>query len=228
MKYPALACCALLLAVMGCTGPGVPSPGVEVPNPESVASFKTLYGQNCAACHGEQGRDGAALDLANPIYQEWVSDATLKQIIASGEPGTQMPAFAKSAGGFLTDAQVDALVHGLRTNWGKANALNGQTPPPYETKLTGDAAHGEQVYQQACARCHQKASQSITGATYLALVNDQTLRTIIIAGRPDIGQPNWGGDIPGRALTDQEVTDVVAWLASHRSQTPGQPYKNPE
>lgn len=213
---------------MGCTGPRVPGPGVEVPNPESVTSFKTLYGQNCAACHGEEGRHGAALDLANPTYQAWVSDSTLKRVIANGEPGTQMPAFAKSAGGFLTDAQVDALVHGMRANWQKADALQGQTPPPYETTLKGDAVHGQQVYQQACARCHQKASQSITDPTFLALVNDQTLRTIIIAGRPDIGQPDWQGDIPGHALTDQEVTDVVAWLASQRIQTPGQPYKSPE
>lgn len=228
MKYPALAGCVLLLAVIGCTGPGVPGPGIEVPNPESVTSFKTLYGQNCAACHGEQGHNGAAFDLANPVYEAWVSDATLKQIIANGEPGTQMPAFAKSAGAFFTDQQVDSLVYGMRANWKKSGALNGQTPPPYTTALKGDVAHGQQVYQTACARCHQKPSQSITGATYLALVSDQTLRSLIIAGRPDIGQPDWRGDIPGHALTDQDVTDVVAWLASHRSPTPGQPYKHPE
>jgi cytochrome c oxidase cbb3-type subunit III len=59
-------------------------------------------------------------------------------------------------------------------------------------------------------------------------VNDQTLRTIIVAGRPDFGQPNWQEDISGHALTDQEVTDVVAWLASQRTQTPGQPYQQPQ
>lgn len=219
---------ALVFSSMGCTGPGVPGPGVEVPNPESVTSFNVLYGQNCAACHGEAGKDGAAISLANPVYQAWVSDATLKKIIADGEPGAQMPAFAKSAGAFFTDAQVDALVKEMRKRWQKPDALNGQTPPPYTTALKGNAAHGQQVYQTACARCHQKPSQSITGATYLALVNDQTLRSIIIAGRPDIGQPDWRGDIPGHALTDQEVTDVIAWLASQRSQTPGQPYKHPE
>jgi len=60
--------------------------------------------------------------------------------------------------------------------------------------------------------------------SYLALVSDQSLRTTVIAGRPDIGQPDWRGAVPGRALTGEEVTDVVAWLGSLRTATPGQPY----
>jgi cytochrome c oxidase cbb3-type subunit 3/ubiquinol-cytochrome c reductase cytochrome c subunit len=218
-----------LLAVTGCTRlPGTPKPGVEVPRPEAVMDFATLYSQNCAGCHGDKGQNGAAYDLANPGYQGWADDATLRKIIANGEPGTQMPAFAKSAGGFLTDAQVDALVRGMRTNWQKSGAPKGQTPPAYASGLKGDAAHGRQVYLTACARCHQQPSQNILNPTYLALVNDQTLHTVIVAGRPDLGQPDWEGDIPGRALTDQEVTDVVAWLASQRTQTPGQPYQHPQ
>jgi cytochrome c oxidase cbb3-type subunit 3/ubiquinol-cytochrome c reductase cytochrome c subunit len=223
MKAHVLAGVALLLVVTGCTRlPGKPGPGVEVPNPDSVMNFATLYGQNCAGCHGEQGKNGAAYDLSNPDYLSWVEDATLRKIIAGGEPGTQMPAFAQSSGGFLTDAQVDALVHGMRTNWQKPTKPDGA--PPYASNLTGDAARGEQLYQTACVRCHQQSAQSIANPTYLALVNDQTLRTLVVAGRPDIGQPNWQGYIAGHALTDQEVTDVVTWLASQRSQTPGQPY----
>jgi cytochrome c oxidase cbb3-type subunit 3/ubiquinol-cytochrome c reductase cytochrome c subunit len=229
MKYPALAGCVFLLAIAGCSRwPGEPKPGIEVPRPDAVISFSALYGQNCAGCHGDHGSNGAALDLANPVYQAWVDDAALKNVTANGEPGTQMPAFAKSAGGFLTDAQIDVLVHGMRSQWQKPNALNGQTSPPYAAKLRGDAAHGQQVYQTACARCHQKPAEDITTPEYLALVNDQSLRAIIIAGRPDIGQPDWRGDIPGHALTDQEVTDVVAYLASKRSPTPGQPYSHPQ
>jgi len=28
-----------------------------------------------------------------------------------------------------------------------------------------------------------------------------------------------------RAMTDREITDIVAWLAAHRTTTPGQPYQ---
>lgn len=231
MKAPALASFILVLAVAGCTrSPGTPPPGIEVPGPTSVTNFASLYDQNCAGCHGNNGRNGAAYNLANADYLGWVDDATLRKVIGSGESDTQMPAFAQSAGGFLTDAQIDDLIHGMRSSWNVTSDRqeNSATPPSYATVLKGDAAHGQQVYQTACARCHQTASQNILSPTYLALVNDQTLRTIIVAGRPDIGQPNWEGDIPGHALTDQEVTDVVAWLAAQRIQTPGQPYPNPQ
>lgn len=229
MKVPTLIGCVLLLAVAGCNRfPGEPGPNSEAPRPDAITSFNTLYGQNCAGCHGEHGRSGASLDLSNPVYQAWADPAAVKNIIANGEPGTQMPAFAKSAGGFLTDAQVDIIAKGMRDRWNKPGTLSGQTPPPYTTKLTGDPAHGQQVYQTACARCHQQPSGNITSPTYLALVSDQFLRTVVVAGRPDLGQPDWRGDVPGHALTDQEVTDVVAWLASLRSKTPGQPYQHPQ
>ncbi len=84
-------------------------------------------------------------------------------------------------------------VHGMRSAWQKSGALKGQDLPPYTATLKGDAARGQQVYETACARCHQMTAQSITSPTYLALVNDQTLRTLIIAGRPDIGHARLGG-----------------------------------
>jgi cytochrome c oxidase cbb3-type subunit III len=229
MKVCLMAGAALLLLTTGCNHlPGVPKPGVEVPRPDSITDFSTLYGENCAACHGPNGRNGASLDLANPVYQAWVDDATLHKVIANGEPGTLMPAFSRSAGGLLTDAQVDALVHGMRTAWFKTGALEGQTPPPYLATKTGDAAHGQAVYQTACARCHEQANTKITDPTYLALINDQTLRSIIVAGRPDLGHPDWRSDVTGHPLTDDEVTDLTAWLASQRTLTPGQPYAHPQ
>ena len=41
------------------------------------------------------------------------------------------------------------------------------------------------------------------------------------------GAPDWRGYVPGRPMSDQEVSDVVAWLASQRVPTPGQPYATP-
>ena len=38
------------------------------------------------------------------------------------------------------------------------------------------------------------------------------------------GAPDWREDMPGRPMSDQEVSDVVAWLASRRAASPGQPY----
>ena len=65
---------------------------------------------------------------------------------------------------------------------------------------------------------------AITNDSFLALVSDQGLRTIVIAGRPELGAPDWRGNVAGRPMSEQEITDVVSWLASHRIATPGRPY----
>ncbi len=221
---------ALLLAA-GCHSmPGKPGPSVESPRPDVVQDVATLYHQNCSGCHGDHGRDGPAIDLADPVYQSLVDDASLRSVIVNGYPGTLMPAFAQSSGGMLTDLQVTALVDGMRSQWRKAGTLDGQNAPPYHAEKSGDVARGQQAYITYCAACHTAGKQakahagSITDGSYLALVSDQALRTLVIAGRPDLGAPDWRNNVPGHPMSDQEVTDVVAWIASQRSRTPGQPY----
>jgi cytochrome c oxidase cbb3-type subunit III len=216
------------IAGSGCTRAGaVPGEASVYVRPENVVDFWTLYNQNCSACHGEDGQNGPALDLANPVYQSIVDDASLKKWITGGMPGTQMPAFGESAGGFLADKQVDALIAGMRANWRKGD-IAGANVPPYTATSQGDAKGGEQVFNAVCASCHQKSNERITGSTYLALVSDQALRTITIAGRPDLGQPNWQDVRAGQPLTNEDVTNIVAFLATLRSATPGQPYPRRE
>ena len=202
----------------GCDLPGRPAAGPEVPQPQEVSAFEPLYRQNCAGCHGTNGQDGAATDLANAEYEAWIDDASLRRAIANGEKGSLMPAFALSKGGTLTEAQVDVLVRGIRAKWGRPGALEGTTPPPYVAAQAGLASQGAAVYARACERCHGASASrpgpagSILGPSFLALINAQTLRTTIVAGRPDLGQPDWRNDVPGHPLTDAEVSDVTAWM----------------
>lgn len=222
----------VLMALAGCDLPGKPKAGPEVPRPEEVLGFETLYKTNCAGCHGTSGQSGGAMNLANPEYEALIDDASMRDVIAKGEKGTLMPAFAQENGGQLTDKQVDALVAGIRGSWRKENVFDGEKPPPYKATHGGDAAKGKAVYAIACARCHGASAQepgkagSILDGSFLALINEQMVRTTVIAGRPDIGEPDWRGHIPGRAMTDDEVTDVTAWLMAQRSLNPGQPYPN--
>ena len=108
-------CALALLLGAGCNLPGKPKAGPEVPRPEEVMQFDKLYGDNCAGCHGVDGRNGSATNLANPEYEAWIDDATLRDVIAKGEKQSLMPAFALESGGVLTDQQIDALVT-LATN----------------------------------------------------------------------------------------------------------------
>lgn len=224
----------MCLAMLGCA-PGRPGPNPEVVRPEQVLDFPALYKQNCSACHGEAGRDGAALSLANPVYLAIAGEDNIRKVIANGVPNALMPPFAKSAGGMLTDQQVAALAHGLVTTWGKPNLLIGDNPPPYAATHPGDAAHGQQAFTTYCARCHGASGEgaqvgtqktgSIVDPSYLALVSDQYLRGMILAGLPDRNMPDWRSDAAhAQPMTDQQITDIVAWLASHRALNPGQPY----
>jgi cytochrome c oxidase cbb3-type subunit 3/ubiquinol-cytochrome c reductase cytochrome c subunit len=217
--------------------PGKPRTGDETVRPEKITDFATLYGQNCAACHGDQGRNGAAISLSNPVYLAVAGQANLQRVIASGVTGTLMPGYAKSAGGMLTDTQIAILAQGMIKTWGNTSALNGQTPPAYAASAPGDAARGQKTFITACARCHgadglgigdKKNPGPLVDPAYLALISDQGLRSIVIAGKPEQGMPDWRSQMTGagaHALSDQEITDVVAWLASHRVTAPGQPYQ---
>jgi len=198
--------------------------GVAAP----VAAFHTLYDQQCAGCHGRDGRRGAARPLNDPVYLAIVPAERIRQVIADGVPGTAQPAHAREAGGTLAGEQIESLVQGLRTAWSRPDALRGDTIPAYAAPL-GDPERGGGVYATACASCHGASgaggpkARSIVDASYLALVSDQHLRTTVIAGRPDLGMPDWRGQIAGRALSPAEVSDVVAWLATKRTPVPGRP-----
>lgn len=219
----------LSLLLSGCSSPhGQPQKYSEPIAPSQVVDFRTLYSQNCAGCHGVDGKGGAAIALTNPVYLAIADDSVIRRTASKGVRGTPMPAFAQSAGGMLTEKQIDVIVEGIRA-WATPNAFGDQAPP-YSAQAAGDPQRGADVYRTYCSSCHgadgrggSKAS-SIVDGSYLALVSDQQLRTIVIAGRPELGAPDWRGNIQGRPMTTQEITDVVAWLSSQRPQSPGQPY----
>src|ERR1700688_475680 len=234
MKHrPILVIVATIVALMACAAcsnlPGAHRPELAVVPPNEVVDFNALYGQNCAGCHGVDGKGGAAIALANPVFLAIADDTVIRRIASNGGPGTPMSAFAQSAGGMLTEKQIDSLVTGIRS-WAKPNAIGDQTPPPYAAQAPGDAQHGADAYRTYCSSCHgadgrggSKAS-SIVDGSYLALTSDQQLRTIVIAGRPELGAPDWRGDVEGRPMSPQDISDVVAWLSSQRPKFPGQPY----
>jgi cytochrome c oxidase cbb3-type subunit 3 len=231
VRYLCASAVLSMTLLSGCSSPhGQPQQGSETPAPNEVLEFGTLYAENCAGCHGAEGRGGAAIALADPVYLAIADDAVIRKVISNGVRGTSMPAFAESAGGMLTDKQIDVITSEMRSRWSRQGILNGANPPSYAPKSAGDAQRGEVAYKTYCESCHGpggrggKKGSSIADDSFLALVSDQGLRTIVVAGRPELGAPDWRGNVSGKPMSDQEVTDVVAWLGSRRSQNPGQPY----
>ena len=224
---------ATLLLCTGCGNlPGRPTASSIPTDPDDVSDFKVLFKTNCSGCHGTEGKGGAALSIADPVYLAIADDSLLHKVITNGIAGTSMPAFAKSAGGMLTEKQVDFIVRGLREHYSKPNALGGSTPPAYTSTETGDATRGAVVYETFCASCHGPAGKggpkasSIVDGSFLALLTDQELRTLVIVGRPDLGAPDWRNNVPGKPMSSQEISDVVAWLSAQRPQFAGSPYAN--
>ena len=225
MNRPIAIALSMLTTVflVGCdNAPGRRAIDAEDIAPDKILDFNVLYPMNCAGCHGFDGRGGPAIALANPIYLGIAGAGVLRRATADGMAGTPMPAFARRSGGMLTDEQIDAIVNGLRTRWTDPRAIAGIDLPPYADSSSGDARRGENVFTTYCASCHGDAGggarrgSAIVDGTYLALVSDQGLRTTVIAGRPDLGAPDWRGNVPGQPMSADEVSDVVAWLTVRR------------
>jgi mono/diheme cytochrome c family protein len=234
LKNRFILACAVISTVIftGCShAPGRPGPHSEVIPPSEVTDFKLLYSENCGACHGHDGNGGAAISLGNPVFLAIADDAAIRRTMVNGVKGTPMPAFAESTGGTLTDKQIDVIVSGIRS-WAKPGTIGGELPP-YTTRTPGDPHHGAEVYATYCSSCHGKNGQggakasSIVDSSYLALVSNQNLRTAVIMGRPELGAPDWRNNVPGKAMSPQEISNVVAWLAAQRPLVPREPHPSP-
>lgn len=236
MTRPSAALVALALAAsLGCDAlPGRPTQAEVYRDPRQILDFATLYARNCAGCHGSDGTYGAALPLNDPLYLQLAGVNAIRAAIARGVPGTPMSPFLQENGGTLDDAQVDSLAEGLVTTWGGATRL---ALPPYSEAASraagiraGSPQRGAAVYARRCANCHGAdggggaKGGSVVEGSYLALSSDQSLRNTVIAGRTDLGMPDFRGKSGQRAMSAQEVSDVVAWLAARRVPFPGQPF----
>jgi len=231
---------AVLLALLSCLGlacselPGRPDPADRYQRPQDVEDFAELYAANCSGCHGAAGRLGPASPLGDPLYLSLAAPDYLARITAEGVKGTPMPAFAIKQGGTLTDRQVEIIAAGLATgslgaagseDFPDAPALVDPSPVP-ATRDHAQLERGARAYAVFCARCHGPSGAggteagSIVAAAYLGLVSDQALRTAIIVGRKELGMPDWRAaeqmSTPYRPMTQAEIRDLVAWIASHR------------
>lgn len=89
----------------------------------SVAQGRVLYAQNCASCHGADGKGsrdakgGYAPSLSSPEFLKAADDGFLLATIAVGRPNTQMRPFSKAAGGVadLSAADIRRIVAFIRS-----------------------------------------------------------------------------------------------------------------
>jgi mono/diheme cytochrome c family protein len=186
--------------------------------PAEITDFAKLYTRNCLGCHSNGTGASASIAVDNPTYLSLISEARLRDVISNGIKGTLMPGFAKSAGGELTNEQIDSLVKGIL---GKKPATPLADLPAYDA-APGSAENGKALFAQSFAKDLPPA-QTYLNPNFLGTVSNQYVRTLVIVGLPQLGFPDYRNFIPGRALTTQEVSDVVAFIISHRTNEFGQP-----
>jgi cytochrome c oxidase cbb3-type subunit 3 len=219
------------------------------PLPSEVVDFTKLYTQNCTGCHGVNGRWGAAPPLHDRLFLSIVSDDELREVIQKGRAGTMMPGFHTEDGGRilapdpkgpptssatvqagpLTDKQVEALVQGMRKEWGQRDLeLAATYGAILGDKMDGDAKRGQTIFQNACATCHGEKGEGVKGyagalnePAFLALISPQEIRRIIFTGRPeDLKMPNYksseGRNPDFKPLNPQDIADVAAFVLTWR------------
>jgi len=169
-----------------------------VVDPGSYPAGATLFGQHCAACHGDRVPGAPDKESA-------------RRIISSGGAHVDMPVW----GNILTTEQLDALTQytlevskgtgttaGARLFGGNCSLCHGQFgqggPNP---SLPGDFI------------------APISSSEYLKTRDDATIRNIISQGQPDFGMSPFGS-ANGGPLSDEEVESIVAFIRSWEANPP--------
>ena len=130
--------------------------------PDQVMTFGTLYKDNCAGCHGQNGRYGAARPLNDGLYLALIGKERLRHVIATGVAGTTMPPFAQDQGGTLTDQQINVLAEEMQKKWALPQEFDAAAMPAYDGPL-GNAIAGEVTFRQYCAGCHGPDGTGVSG-----------------------------------------------------------------
>lgn len=182
----------------------------NLPETSELAEGARLYRTYCGLCHGDDGEGYAADDanaLANQQFLASVSDEFLRENIALGHPGTSMAAYASSAGGPLSDAEIDTLVAFIR-NWQDVESAN------LAEAVEGDAEAARDVYARECAACHGDRGQgasalSLNNPVFLRSASDGQIDYAIRHGRSGTPMPAFEGE-----LAEASISNLVALIRS--------------
>ena len=193
-------------------------------HPQPLAG-EQVYHQYCLACHGEgtSGRWDKTFQRFIPAIrgaslQATADRAYLETQILQGRPGTQMPAWAKQAGGLLPE-EINAVLDYIQpaASRGAAAAIHALAPPPQ-----GDSIRGAALFTSYCSGCHGPAGHAgvapeISNSVFQKAASDEFIVTTIRNGRRGTAMPSFQPHIEGaRALNDASVGDLLAFIRELR------------
>jgi len=169
-----------------------------VVDPSSYPAGATLFGQHCAACHGEKVPSAPDRESA-------------AKIISSGGPHVTMPVW----GDILTSEQLDALTkYTFDASRGSGSAVGAQLFSNYCSSCHGQFGEGGPNPARA-----GDTIAPISSSEYLKTRDDVTLRNIISQGQPDFGMSPFG-EAFGGPLDDEQVDSIVAFIRNWETNPP--------
>jgi cbb3-type cytochrome c oxidase subunit III len=183
--------------------------GAASPPVASQSEGATIFRNNCARCHGPDGRGLAGLGTPNftdPKLQATLTDEQIRSTIRNGKPGTIMPAWR----GTLSDQQIESVATYARSLGAPGGAA--PAPPP-----AAPQAEGAAIFQSVCARCHGADGKGLpsthtpnfTSPSIQTALTDQHILDVIRNGKPGTIMPAWSG-----RLSDQQIHAVAAYVRS--------------
>jgi mono/diheme cytochrome c family protein len=178
---------------------------------------RRLYVQNCATCHGDFGEGGLnpvrADDVIAPIssaeYLKTRDDATLRAIIAQGQPNFGMSPFSTAFGGPLDDEEIESIVTYLRS-WER----NPPVELPPEVAASSSGLSGVEVFVELCAQCHGPEGEggigpSLRDPAFQSNNSDQDIFDTINLGHEATAMIAWG-----EVLTSDQIQQLVEHIRS--------------
>jgi mono/diheme cytochrome c family protein len=185
-------------------------------HPGDATSGEGLYGQYCAACHGENARGyaegGPGPAIGNAGFLSAASDDYIFQTVKLGRIGTPMRGFSGSRGlANLSDQEIGDVIAFLRSRGGAAPEVASAGPDPKA---------GEMHFKANCAACHQQDGKgrpgfapSIRNRDFLAIASDEFIKKTVHGGRVGTAM------VQRPDLSDQVLSDIVAYLRAVPSET---------
>lgn len=167
---------------------------------------ESLWGFNCAACHGTNGQGASAPALNTRQFLRSVDDDQVAQLIEVGIPGSEMSAYSQDFAGPLTSEQIRALTTFIRT-WEE----NAPDNPNWRTPRGVASLSGRELYESSCASCH---AADLTGVddypdlsrgSDAAEDSDARLARQIVEGEDEM--PAFGD-----TFTEDQIEAIIAYL----------------
>mgnify|MGYP006286980393 CR=1 FL=1 len=191
-------------------------------NKGKAENGKNIFANNCASCHGQNGKGGVAVALNQESFLKWASDVFILKTLMQGRGNTAMPAWKE----FENNAVRDIL--GYMRSWytGPVYPQNINLPP-------GSSEKGEILFHYNCSRCHGvhgegNSAPSIINANFLNASSDYFLYKTVAEGRTHTAMFGWSKDLNKQErLEILDISSIIAFMKDKAGLPPEYIYAGP-